>query len=69
MYEWQQAEAEAVYLIQHLTRPGDLVIDPMMGAGTTIAAVLKLGRKAIGIDVDPQSRGKGEEPSHSRSPR
>lgn len=29
---------------------GDLVVDPMMGAGTTLVAALELNRKTIGID-------------------
>lgn len=31
--------------------PGDLIIDPCCGSGTTIEAARKLGRRAIGIDV------------------
>lgn len=35
--------------------PGDLVLDPFVGAGTTAVAALKTGRKCIGIDLDPGS--------------
>jgi len=33
------------------TDPGDLVLDPFMGAGTTGVAALLLGRRALGFDV------------------
>jgi site-specific DNA-methyltransferase (adenine-specific) len=39
-------------LIQMLTWPGDVVVDPWMGSGTTIVEAAKLGRRAIGIDFE-----------------
>ena len=39
--------------IQSLTIPGDTVLDPMMGSGTTVLEAFLLGRKAIGFDIDP----------------
>lgn len=33
------------------TQPGDLVLDPFLGAGTTAIAARLLGRKAVGFDV------------------
>ncbi|NLE99365.1 MAG: hypothetical protein GX601_00150 [Anaerolineales bacterium] len=39
--------------IQALTTPGDVVLDPMMGSGTTLLEALLLGRRGIGFDVDP----------------
>ena len=41
--------------IDTLTRPGDLVLDPMQGSGTTILEALLSGRRAIGFDIDPLS--------------
>lgn len=32
------------------TRPGDVVLDPFVGAGTSAIAAIKAGRRAIGID-------------------
>lgn len=39
--------------IDALTQPGDLVLDPMMGSGTTPLEVFLTGRQAIGFDIDP----------------
>ena len=39
--------------IQSLTLPGDLVLDPMMGSGTTVVEAFLEGRRAIGVDLDP----------------
>lgn len=39
--------------IQNLTKVGDTVLDPMAGSGTTIVEALLLGRKGIGVDLDP----------------
>ena len=41
--------------IERLTAPGDVVLDPMMGSGTTLVESAIRGRKAIGLDLDPLS--------------
>lgn len=38
-------------LIRDYSRAGDVVLDPCMGAGTTLRAALDMGRKAVGIDI------------------
>ncbi len=38
--------------IQWLTKPGDLVLDPMMGSGTTLLEAFLLDRRGIGFDID-----------------
>lgn len=49
---WTQSQAEAEHYIKLFTLPDDTVLDPMVGTGTTMIAALKLGRNAIGIDID-----------------
>lgn len=39
--------------INLLTNPGDIVLDPMQGSGTTILEALLSGRRGIGFDIDP----------------
>lgn len=39
-------------LINLYTYPGDLVLDPFMGAGTTAVAALRTGRHFVGFDTD-----------------
>jgi DNA modification methylase len=36
-----------------LTIPGERVLDPMSGSGTTVLEAMILGRHGIGIDIDP----------------
>lgn len=38
--------------ILDFTDPGDLVLEPYAGSGTTMAAALRNGRRAIGIEID-----------------
>ena len=39
--------------IMAISKPGDMVLDPMTGSGVVPRAALTLGRQAIGTDVDP----------------
>ena len=36
------------------TAPGDLVVDPMCGVGTTLVEALHLGRDALGVEYEPE---------------
>lgn len=35
------------------TNPGDIVLDPFMGTGTTAVVAKRMGRNYVGIDIDP----------------
>ena len=40
-------------LVEKLSRPGALVLDPLVGSGTTVLAARELGRIGVGFDIDP----------------
>lgn len=42
-----------VDLLERSTRPGDLVLDPCGGSGTTLRACRRLGRTAVVVEKDP----------------
>lgn len=42
----------AKWLVDRVAKPGQTVIDPFMGSGTTGVACAKLGRRFIGIEIE-----------------
>ncbi|MCF2668859.1 DNA-methyltransferase [Faecalicatena contorta] len=42
------------WLIRTYTNPGDLVVDPCMGSGTTALAAIRTGRKFLGYEKEPE---------------
>ena len=44
---------EAEHIIKHLTLESQTVLDPMMDTGTNGLAALNLGRKFVGIEINP----------------
>ncbi len=40
--------------VQFFTRPGDRVLDPFVGVGTTLEVAERLGRDAVGIELEPR---------------
>ena len=39
--------------IQRYSQPGELVLDPMCGIGTTLVEAIHLGRDALGVEREP----------------
>ncbi len=49
-YPSQKPEALLERLVETLSNPGDVVLDPYAGSGTSLAVAARLGRTFIGID-------------------
>jgi DNA modification methylase len=54
-YPTQKPEALLEHIIKASSNKGDVVLDPFVGGGTTIAVAEKLGRQWIGIDQSVQA--------------
>ena len=51
-HPWQQAAEPFVRLVEMVTLPGELVVDPFVGSGTTAAGCASAGRRFLGADID-----------------
>ena len=52
-HHWGQSESGMVDIVERFSIPGQTVLDPFLGGGTTAVVAVKLGRYFIGIDQDP----------------
>jgi site-specific DNA-methyltransferase (adenine-specific) len=50
----QKPEKLVAKLVLASSRPNDIVLDPFLGSGTTAAVCKKLGRRFVGIEVEPE---------------
>ena len=41
------------WILKLYSKPGDIVLDPFLGSGTTVAACINLERQYIGIEINP----------------
>jgi site-specific DNA-methyltransferase (adenine-specific) len=57
IHPWQKSELSMRELVSILSRPGELVADPMCGFGTTVVAALQCGRRSIGCELLPERFG------------
>ena len=48
----QKPEKLFLELVEKHSNPGDLVVDPFLGSGTTAAAAMRSGRRFAGCDID-----------------
>ena len=51
-HDWGQHKSEVQYLINRLTNPGDLVVDPFCGGGTIPMACKSTGRRWLATEID-----------------
>ncbi len=65
LFDWFAANGEKLHptqkplalmdwCVENYTSPGDTVIDPYMGSGTTGVSCMRLGRNFIGIEISEQ---------------
>lgn len=54
-YPTQKPEALLERMIRASSNPGDVVLDPFCGCGTTMAVAERLRRQWIGIDISPKA--------------
>lgn len=54
-HQTQKPIALMTKLIADFTQPGDLILDPFMGSGSTGVACIEAGRRFVGIEKDEES--------------
>jgi hypothetical protein len=54
-HKWGQSETQFEELVTRVSLPGQVILDPFCGGGTTGVAALRLGRQFIGIDIDEKA--------------
>ena len=54
-YPTQKPVALLLKILEIATDPGDVVLDPFCGSGTTLVAAALSGRKAIGFDINEEA--------------
>jgi hypothetical protein len=51
LFRWQQPVEPAKYLIENMTPPDGLVVDPMLGVGSFGLAAREAGRRFVGVEL------------------
>ena len=51
-HHWGQSESGMAAIVERFTKPGELVVDPFLGGGTTGIVCRDLGRRFVGCDID-----------------
>ena len=53
-HKWGQSENWFAHYIGELTKEGEVVLDPMVGAGASVIACKNLNRNYIGVDISEE---------------
>ena len=54
-HKWGQSTGGMKVLIERLTNPNDVILDPFLGGGTTGVVALSCKRKFIGVDIEQKN--------------
>lgn len=54
-YPTQKPELLLERLVTACTDPGDVILDPYVGSGTSASVALRLGRRVLAIDINPDA--------------
>ena len=54
-HAWQKPMEIGERFIRHTTKPGDKVYDPFACTGTFLLAAAKLGRRGVGMEINPEN--------------
>ena len=49
------------YILKGLSKPGDTILDPFTGSGSTLVACHRLNRRGIGFELAPEYFGMAKE--------
>jgi site-specific DNA-methyltransferase (adenine-specific) len=60
-HEWSKPPLTVTYYLNAFTKPGDIVLDPFVGGGTTAVAAKQSGRNFIASEVDPARAARARE--------
>lgn len=67
-HAWGQDVSSARYYIDCFSAPGDLVLDPFVGGGTTSAACIVIGRRWLAFEIDPDVAERARERVRNTQP-
>ena len=51
-HEWGQGEAAVAYLMDKFSKPGELILEPFAGGGTTLVVSAERKRRCIGVEIE-----------------
>lgn len=54
-HHWGQGVGFAVKMIESITKPGAIILDPMVGGGAVPAACIEIQRNFLGFEVNPET--------------